>query len=337
MTEKKKEKSKYHSFQQFLGKAAGETITEKDIEKGLNSQDPNVVKMAKAAEKRVNKKKNISKEEYTELNGVRIQSARIGMEAFAGADIKHLLTDSFPILVSDVKGFFNKFSPNAPGAVLNINKNEFIKEITKHPYLDISPLAAFVPEGLDVTYLEYAKVLEEAALHASGVLNGVMSEYSTFLGQIISNADAKLSTISFNKEHENLEHNRYRLNEELGDCFKHGSTITEVNLGKVVKRNLEWEEVFKSTDLVIKLINSVDRSALNKKIAECVQYLDIILDKVKRNELDNLSPEGIKNLSVGAYNIASELEFFSACYYKVLAYCNCVERTALHFESIFKK
>jgi hypothetical protein len=332
----KKQASKYSSLQQFLGKAAGEKLTEKDIQKGLNSTDANVVRMAKNAARTVNKK--VSKEEYAEMNGMRIQVAQIGMEAFAeGSNISRLLHDTLPSLVEDTKGFLSSFNASEPGIVMKVNPREFVKEINKHSYLDISPLAAFVPEGLDVPYQQYAIVLEAAAMHASNVLSGIMNTYTVFLAQLISNPDAALSTASFNREHDHLEKQRQEFNMVLGSCFKNGSTKTEVSIRDVVERNAEWEEVIKTSSTIMDLVNNVNRKTLNKKITECSLYLDVILEKTKRGELKNLSPEGIKNLASGAYNVACELEFYSATYYRALTYINCIDMTAEHFQKIFKR
>ena len=330
-----KKQSKYTSLNQFLGKAAGETLTEKDIQKGLNSNDPHVVKMAKNAEKALNRKSKVSKEDLTELNAARILSAQIGMEAFAGGDISILLTDSFPTLVHDIKNFFSRFVPNAPGVALNFNEYDFIKRVNKHNYLDISPLTAYVPEGLDVTYLKYSNELMLSAIHASGVLNGIMSKYTVFLSQLINSNDVKLSTLSFSNEHVGLTTAREKLNDDIGKCFKHGSTKAETTLGKVTERNSDWKEVLDKSQAIIKLINSVDRSALNKKIHESVTYLNIILNKIERHELNNSSPEVVNNLSSGAYQVASELEFFSITYYRILAFVNSIENTVTHFNKVF--
>ena len=329
-------KSKYVSFQQFLGKAAGETINEKDIQKGLASTDPHVVKMAKNAEKVLNRKNKISKEEFSELNSTRILSAQITMEAFAATDLTALITDSLPILANDIKEYFNRFVPNQPGVIIEFSESKFIKDVNKHIYTDISPLTAYVPEGLNVTYLKYAEKLLPAAIHASKVLDDVMSHYTIFLAGLINNKDSKLNTISFNKIHEKLTSERNELNSELGKCFKNNSVKAEVTLGDVVDRNSDWKYVIDTTNELMKLINSVNRNTLNKKIKESVTYLDIILDKIERKEMNNTSPEVVDNLSTGAYQVASELEFFSIVYYRILTYVNCVNNTVEHFNKVLK-
>ncbi|EKD22668.1 MAG: hypothetical protein ACD_84C00015G0001 [uncultured bacterium] len=60
------------------------------------------------------------------------------------------------------------------------------------------------------------------------------------------------------------------------------------------------------------------------------------MEKIKRNEFDGMSPEIIRNLSDGAFQVASELEFYSVMHYRVTAYANAVTRTAEHFEKTMK-
>ena len=269
-----------------------------------------------------------------------ILNKQITMEAFAGGDVSKLLTESFPLVVNDTKdyivNFLNSFKASEPGLALNFNENKFIKEINKHAYLDYSPLSAYVPEGLNVKYLDYAVSLEKAATHVSIIMNGTLNKYSMFLSHLINNNDIQLSTSSFNHEFKQLEEIREKLILELGNCFKSGSTVTETTIGNVISRNADWDKVFISANTISKLINSVNRNDLNKKIKECTEYLDIIINKTKRNELNKLTPEGISNLSAGAYSMAKELEFFSIIYYKSLAYVNMLNKTAEHFNKIFK-
>lgn len=272
-----------------------------------------------------------------ELNRIRILSSQIKMEAFVGGDINTLLNESLPVLVEDVKSFFNRFTPITPSISLTSNENTFLKYVSKHAFLDIAPLSAYVPEGLECTYKEYSHPLTESVLHASNIINDVLSEYTVFLSHLISSKDVKLSITSFNKKYENLEKTRLVLNHELGKCFKLGSTKSEVSIGDVVYRNSEWKEVIDLTRSCTQTIESVDRKILNKKIAESVTLLNIILKKISNNELNGMSPEGINNLSTGAYQVAAELEFFSITYYRVLAFVNSIDKTIDHFNKIIKE
>lgn len=270
------------------------------------------------------------------LEQLREQRDHIALEAFAG-DVKSLLFSTFPSMVKNLVGYTDQFTPDAPPVVVTSSQADFLKEITKHSYLEIAPLAAFVPEGLNVTYFKYGAELLLATMHASRILSGGLTAYSTFLAQLINNDQEKFSTVEHARAYKLLADERAKLNSDLGKCFKNGSTKTEVSLGDVTDRNSDWQHVFQISDNITKLINSVDRKALNKKVAECKDLLAIIIKKIENNQLNDMSPQAIKNLSDGAYQAACELEFYAVVYYKVVAYTTAVDRTVKHFKKVINK
>lgn len=272
-----------------------------------------------------------------QLNQLRIDRDRIAVEAFSGADVKTLLFTTFPAMVKELVGFAGQFQPDAPAIVLTSRQNEFIRMVSKHPYLEIAPLLAFTPEGLNATYYKYSTELLLAAMHASRILTGGMTAYSVFLSQLITNNEQKFSSVSFDKAYKDLAAERAKLNASLGDCFKKGSTKTESTLGDTLDRNADWQHVFHNIDNMTKLVNSVDRKALNKKIDECKELLEVIIKKIERNEFDGMSPQVIKNLSDGAFQIASELEFYAVVYYRVLALATSVNRTIDHATQVLNQ
>lgn len=272
----------------------------------------------------------------TVLSQLRDQRDQIALEAFATADVRTLLTDTFPAMVRGLIGYTDQFVPETEAIVLTPDQNNFIKEISKHRFLEISALAAFVPEGLNTTYYHYSSQLLLATIHASRILTGSTTAYSTFLAMLITNVEQKFSTKSFDIVYHKLAQDREELNEALGACFAKGSTRSERTLADVIDRNADWTHVFHNGENITKLINSVDRKALNKKIIECKGLLEVLMKKIERNEFEGISPQVLKNLSDGAYQVASELEFYAAVYYKILAYTTAVNNTIQHCRKVLK-
>jgi hypothetical protein len=270
-------------------------------------------------------------------NDLRIERDRLALEAGLSLDLNGLLKNTFPNIVQGFTALKGRFAPDDTAFQLPAHQQDFMTELGKHSYLDISPLAAFVPEGLKVSYLEYSEVLTRAAVHASGTSVDTINKFAVFLAQLVSNADAKLTTTSMRRELTVAENERNDINKALGKCFGLGSTRTEVTYSDVVARNKDWVAVFKASEALVKLMSSVDRKTLNKKIDECVQLLGIITNKINRGELAGVSPQVVTNLSDGAYAVAQEMEFFAAIYYKTLAYSQCVNRTMDNFRKVFKK
>lgn len=270
------------------------------------------------------------------LEQLRLQRDHIALEAFAG-DVKALLFSTFPSMVKELVGYTDQFAPETPPVVVTSSQADFLKEIAKHPYLEICPLAAFVPEGLNATFYKYGAELLLATMHASRILTGGLTAYSTFLAQLVNNDQEKFSTFDHGRAYKALSEERTKLNSDMGKCFKNGSTKTEVSLGDVTDRNTDWQHVFAISDNMTKLINSVDRKALNKKVAECKDLLGIIIKKIENDQFNGMSPQAIKNLSDGAYQAACELEFYAVVYYKVVAYTTAVDRTVSHFKKVINK
>lgn len=271
------------------------------------------------------------------LNTLRINKEVVALEAGLLSNVADLLRNIFPTISKEFTGLVGKFSTPEKVVKLTSSQKAFLKELEQHTYLNIAPLAAYVPEGMDVTYLSFLDVLKDATEHCEHLLDVTMVDYCKFLGNLINNADAKLDSSSLVPIYKNLQVNREELNKRFLECFKHGSSRTEVSIGNVVSRNSDWPKIFELTEDVNREIEMVDREKLSKKILECVQLINVIQNKIKRNEFEGISPEAVNTLADGAFQIASELEFYSVIHYRVIAITTAINRTIEHFQEVFKK
>ena len=120
-------------------------------------------------------------------------------------------------------------------------------------------------------------------------------------------------------------------------CFKDGSTKAETTYGEVVDRNNDWGQIFPKVDGMTKTINSVSRTAVAKKMRECTEMLDVIMRKIERGDFANVSPQVAMNLSNGAFEVASELEFFAVTHYRVQAMAGAIDNTVQHVTKSLSK
>lgn len=270
------------------------------------------------------------------LNTIRITNEQIALELFSGADAKNLLINAIPKMIDNIKGFLNLHTTDEPAISLTVKENNFIRTISDKPYSEISLLGAFVPEGLITTYLEYSTPLLHAVEHASVISTKTISNYTTFLAKLASVNGYEKSSFNQESDYKLLEKQRDVINTEIGRCFKPGSSKTDVFVEDVIARGNEWAKVFEINTKMINLINSVNRKELNKKIAECSELLDLITKKIKNNEFENISKENVNNLSMGAYQIARELEHFSVTYYRVVSLSESINRTVALLMDVYK-
>lgn len=243
----------------------------------------------------------------------------IAFEANTGEDIKDFLKLGFTRIYADLKSYLGFFETPVKPIVLTSNQREFIKLISKTRFIDIDQLRAFVPEGLDALYLDYALILDEAVGKVSRIVPDILNRYTIYLGTLINFDDAVRDTKDFEKQLKLEEMNRLSIVEKFSGCFKKNSNVTETRLGKVVRRNSDWDTLFRHMEAMNNTIRSVDRTEIKKKITECSGYLDVLKKRIEEGSFKNASNESVKNIAALAYSVATELEFYSVVYYKVEA------------------
>jgi uncharacterized protein YukE len=261
----------------------------------------------------------------------------ISNETFSVQGIVNSLKNLIPDLQKNFQGFIQGFSRNEPAAQLKGNERDFIKLVEGRVYLNLAPLLAYVPEGLQVSYLEYLEVLTSAVLHCHDTTLKTLNDYSVYLAQIITNRQLKITGMPHDATYAKMEQARQALNKKLAACFKPGSSKAEATYGDVVGRNNDWVEVFKDVARVDHLINTLDRGLLHQKAEECNNQLNTIIKQIRNNEFEGAGPEVVNNLSNGAYQAGAELEFFAATYFRVMTFNQAVSDTMAKVTEIIKE
>lgn len=270
-------------------------------------------------------------------NSLRIQKEMIALEAWAVADLHGLVKKAFPSIIDGLKDFFARTEPTEKTIVLNGDWRKFVQLLNGHRYIDLSPITCYTPEGMNDTYDAYSADLVPMVDRCEQTVNELLPQFCAFLASLISNKDAQLETISFRGEYKKLELERTKLNEAIATHFRKGRTDTVTIYGDVVRRNQDWEPVLQRAQLLSDRINKIDRKFIQKKIAECVDLMDTLEGKLKRNEFEKITPEIVDNLANGAYQVARELEFFSVTYYRVQAYNEALNRSTQYITDVLKK
>jgi hypothetical protein len=259
----------------------------------------------------------------------------VALEAYSVSDLGGLVRKVFPSIKTGLHNLVGMFGQGHDKVGLTSNQHDFMKVLNHKQYVDLMPLTAYVPEGLAVSYLEYDRELRPMVERACLVMS-VLNPYSTWLALMAHSNEALLDTKSHAREYEKLAQERDALTRRVAACFKAGSTRTEAKLSDVIHRNSDWPAVFKATDAMSVEINKIDRKALDKKLNECVELIDAIGRKIERGDFEDVTPEAVMGLSDGAYHVAQELEFFSATYYRVLAFTTAVDRSLKHVVTVYK-
>lgn len=269
------------------------------------------------------------------LNNIRIQRDVVALEFLSGGRLADLAKTVLPNMVEAFRDAIPGFNAGDKPIPLNSRQREFIRLVEKQTYTNMAPLSVYVPEGLDTPYKDYIARLDVSVDHTKRIVDEVLSPFTTYLSQLITNRDQAFNTASMESLYSKQEEGRKNANAAISECFKKNSTRTEMKYGDAVKRNSDWEEIFHNSDHISTEMNRVDRKVLARKVKECSDLLELIIAKVKRGELDNAADEVIRNLADGTYQVASEIEFFSVTYYRVDALCKSITASTEKIQKIF--
>jgi hypothetical protein len=270
------------------------------------------------------------------LNDMDHLRTMISHETFSMAGIANSLQNLMPSIQKNFQSFIHNFSRSEPAVQLKSNERDFMRLLDGRIYLNLSPLIAYVPEGLEVAYIEYLMLVREAVQHCHTVTMHSLNEYSMYLAQIITNRQLKVTTMPHDALYAKMEKSRTELNKRLSKCFKMGSSRAERTYGDVVDRNADWPEVFKLVTEIDHLVNTINRDDLHKKAEECNTQLGIIIKQIRNNEFEGAGPEVVNNLASGAYQVGAELELFAATYFRTVTINTAIGDTMNKISQILK-
>lgn len=254
---------------------------------------------------------------------------RIAAQASFEAQGTHSLTEyaghMFKPLIKGLSAFTGYFRATDPVVGLRADTGSFLKALKHAPYPSIRDYQVYVPEGLNVTYLEYLEALSPAVEHAVN-LPKILDDFTTYLSLLIHRPDATQETKSFLNTYTQLEKERTAILEKLGACFSKGLTHTQRQLGDVVKNNASWDEVVAKLTGLNTALGKVSHKHLNQKIDETLTLLQSTRHQIETQQ-KQVSGETITNLSTGTYQIAMELEFYSVIWYRLESFSHAVDDT----------
>ncbi len=262
---------------------------------------------------------------------LKLQRQVIGFEAYSTASVSDLLKRTFPSMVEGLSGFIGLFDKQEAAIQLTTKQTEMLKELPKHSYIDIADLTAWKPPGLDTNLLQYLKPLKDGAHEVTGILKNIMPKYTMLISRLINQDDFQRDTRQIEQEFKEVEETREGLLSMIGKNFKRGATDVKCTLGDLVQRNGDWKLVFEELEEANTLINKIDRSQLSKSIKEIVELLETLKTKIERGGMDKVSPEIIRGISEGTFQLAATIEFYSVLHYRLLELSGTTNQTIENF------
>lgn len=263
---------------------------------------------------------------------------RISMESDALTTFVDTIRESLPSLMNSATKMFENISffKSEPGDKATIQRMNVVRMLDKHNYAHISALAVLVPEGFQGSLVDYTEVLKKCSFHAAAVTSDVLNPYNTFLSQLLSSQNARMSNYGNLGFLNNHSAEREKLNKAVGEFFKSNSHTTKQPYGKVLRRNADWNDVVQNLPLLDKTINSVDRETVQRAVDDCVSLIDSIKKAADDGTLDNLSGAMIKQLSQATLIAAKEVEFYAITAHRIATLTKVMDDSLKSIETALK-
>lgn len=213
---------------------------------------------------------------------------------------------------------------------LSRDQDKFLRVASAVPYSDLRELRAFVPAGLSATYLDLLAVLLPASEHAMDVRSLVIEPYLMLLAKLVSDKQGTVSTQSHAAAYKKLSVNREEFTQRFAKLYKHNSEETQTTIKHVVERNGDWKPVLQSINTVAVNLEAVDLQGIQKQLAQCSDYLDLLYERLQKGEMSDATREVAQGLADGAYSVAQEMQFLSGVYFRALQLTKAVDDTIVH-------
>lgn len=234
--------------------------------------------------------------------------------------VSELLVKVMPGINNGFKTILNTIKPTSIIEVLFEDSLEVA--LGKVNYVSLSKLDLPVPEGLQVKYLTYLEALESSTRRLIDLPKN-LEDFTRYVAGILTNHDSRVSTVSQDNLFRELDSSRGVAYAAISSCFN-GGTRAKRKYSELVDRNADWFVVESKVKAVVKELNQYDRSDLIDKARHLHSLLQKVEQTSKRGGFDLANPNVLKTLAEGAFQLASELEYLSVLYYRVLGLTKAV-------------
>lgn len=274
---------------------------------------------------------SLTAEQLQMLQALHLATEEVAQESFLNINVPGFFKN-FLTQVQQILQFSGDSLKLAPIKGIKTDQRKFLQLTHSVPYTSTIMLAAYRPEGMIKTYLEFLAVLKPVTEHIKTVQKDVVQPYAQFLSHFVSDRQFALSA---RDERQDLDH-REKVVKDIYTKFSHlygkDHYGGKCQLKDVIHRAQDWTPVLQQLNECVANVEAVDRQQLEQIVTECNGYIGLIVENYKAEPDRKVSQEAAARLSAHAYCVAREIELFATTYYRVLALSGTINQTIENFE-----
>lgn len=242
-----------------------------------------------------------------------IQSQNISIEALSVNMPHRALLSKLTTLVADTTSFINK-KLSAVAMGISHNQRErllsyrFSNKLSKIPYTELVEIILPTPEGLQTSYLDYARFLEEVQTVTAKLYDDFLHPYATWIASMVEKPETVESIANHVKEFD------FQSFEEIERKFTSyvGGISAKKPYGALIKANRDWDEIEELLKRMVELDRRQPRALVSKKVSEINTLLNALMVKMADPNLSyRPTPKVLKDLSELTFKLAEHVTFYS--------------------------
>lgn len=249
---------------------------------------------------------------------LRLTMETISLEANVLSNMVQTVKRMFPSLVAGVSSSFSTVKQmDKPEIQFSKLQDDVLEKIVSVSYMDLDKFKVRVPEGFNSDFLTSLEACEQGIDYMQYVKDVVVKEFRIYLSSFISNKDTKISTKDITYKFHPHASKRNAINDTFSTLYKDNSFEAGALYPDLIKRNADLKTLFERQNAITAKLLAFDIAALKTEIEDISSFIEIIIKQCQEDKVENISPEAVKNMAEGTYEIASQIETVSACYFRI--------------------
>lgn len=201
--------------------------------------------------------------------------------------------------------------------------------VGKIDYLDIAEVTITVPEGFQSNLLK-AFETSDKIIDSINEVKATIDDFNTYVAIFITNKDAKKNMKDLLPMIKKGKLQASGLIDKVTTMYSEGSKENSMPYKKLFSSNSEFDKAIYKYKTVNDKFLGISIPKLKETMLSISENLDTVIDLLKENKIENMSPESLKNLSEGSFQMGSLAESISIAYFKLMGIMNIVPSLENH-------
>lgn len=212
-------------------------------------------------------------------------------------------------------------------------KPMLIRASSELSFLTFGDRYVTVPENFNGYLLEYGEALSACLKEVIPMQSEILSGYNRSLSMFLSNKDDRESFISHDEVYKKAEAKRLAINKLISNFFGIYNGRAKLEIKKVLRKLGELPHLIDTLRIIGDNSKPSVIHSMNDNLKECTAKLDMIIKRIRENAYEIVSPERLRALSEGAFEIGKFCEMVSLLYYQAMMFCTTADMLAEHIKA----